>query len=113
MKIKFFMVIALVICFSAALCGCSAETDVTPLVGTWVRQDIEMVYTLNADKTFTKDNNFGNYIKESGTFEYDGKTITFNEELSYELHLYGDTMYLGGDVDSDWKITLKRQPATA
>lgn len=110
MKIKFFIVIALVICFSAAVCGCSSEADVTPLVGTWVRQDIEIVYTLNADKTFTKDENFGNYIKESGTFEYDGKSITFNKVLTYDVRLEGDTMYFSiGTME----LELKKQPVTA
>lgn len=106
MKIKFFMVIALVICFSAALCGCSAEADVTPLVGTWVRQDIEMVYTLNADKTFTRDDNFGSYRQESGTFEYDGKSITFNDVTSYDVRLEGDTMYF---CIGEMELKLKRQ----
>lgn len=112
MKAKLLTVIALVICFSAALCGCSAEADITPIVGTWVRTDIDTVYTLNADKTFTKNENFGNFIQESGTFEYDGKQITLFYDLDsyrYELHIYDDTMYWGGDVDSDWKITLKKQ----
>ncbi|MDE5578165.1 MAG: hypothetical protein K2J11_12360 [Oscillospiraceae bacterium] len=106
MKIKFFMVIALVICLSAALCGCSAEADVTPLVGTWVRQDIEVVYTLNADKTFTRDENFGNCIQESGTFEYDGKSITFNKKLTYDVRLEGDAMYF---IMGTMEIKLKKQ----
>lgn len=111
MRTKFFSVIGLIICISAALCGCTS--DVAPLVGTWVRTDIDIVYTLNADMTYTKDDETARDPHISGTFEYNGKTITLNPDrdatYSYELHLYGDTMYWGGDADSDWKITLKRQ----
>ncbi|MDE7279319.1 MAG: hypothetical protein K2N26_06290 [Oscillospiraceae bacterium] len=104
MKIKFFTVISLIVCLSAALCDCSA--DVTPLVGTWVRSDIEMIYTLNADKTSTKDENFGNYIQASGRYEYNGKSITFNETLSYDVRLEGSTMYWSiGSME----IELKKQ----
>lgn len=92
MKIKFFLLMGLAACFLAGLCGCTA--DVTPILGTWERTDIEIVYTLNADMTYTKDNNYPTKTPhESGTFEYDGKSITFDKTLSYDTRLEEDSMY--------------------
>lgn len=99
---------ALLICVTAVMlfAGCSGEkkADITPLLGTWVRTetDLKSTYTLKSDSTYEQltetTSDISISMEDSGTFTYDGSTITFTSdsfgtEFSYDVSFSGDTMY--------------------
>lgn len=127
MKLKYtFAAAALMICLCIQpillLTGCSGtqKADITPLLGTWQKAegDMQTTFTLNSDCTYTQRSEttgeFSIAVDDSGTFAYDGKTLTFTSddfgtEFSYEVSFSGDIMYW----DSGEKVLEYKRNRTA
>lgn len=105
--IKKRVTLLLIVCF-CFLCGCSSgkkevsQEDMAKLCNTWqkVSGDMTTTYTIKSDGTYTEQvSTTGDMpinMNSSGTYKYDGKTITFESSdggtHSFDVSFDGEVM---------------------